>query len=132
MNILNGIQNFLQFINDHWTNIIVIIGLVIAIIKKAKDYFSKSDEEKIAIAKKQIEEIMLRFVTDAECDYREWVSAGEIKRSQVIEQIFAKYPILSKVTDQEELISWIDHIIDEALETMREIFAENEVKDNVE
>ena len=79
MNILNGIQNFLQFINDHWTNIIVIIGLVIAIIKKAKDYFSKSDEEKIAIAKKQIEEIMLRFVTDAECDYREWVSAGEIK-----------------------------------------------------
>ena len=36
------------------------------------------------------------------------------------------YPILAKVTNQKELVAWIDGIIDEALETMREIFAENE------
>ena len=51
MNILIGIQNFLQIINDNWTTIIVIIGLIVAIVKKAKDYLSKSDEEKIEIAK---------------------------------------------------------------------------------
>lgn len=125
LNILHGIQNFLQFINDNWTSIIVIIGLILAIAKKAKNFFSKSDEEKIAIAKKQIKETMLRLVTDAEVDYFEWVSAGSIKRAQVIEQVFEMYPILSKVTNQEELIEWIDDVIDEALETMREIFAEN-------
>lgn len=125
LNILHGIQNFLQFINDNWTSIIVIIGLIIAITKKAKNFFSKSDEEKIAIAKKQIKETMLRLVTDAEVDYFEWVSAGSIKRAQVIEQVFEMYPILSKVTNQEELIEWVDDVIDEALETMREIFAEN-------
>ena len=38
MNILIGIQNFLQIINDNWTTIIVIIGLIVAIVKKAKDY----------------------------------------------------------------------------------------------
>jgi hypothetical protein len=125
LNILHGVQNFLQFINDNWTSIIVIIGLIIAIVKKAKDFFSKTDEEKIAIAKKQIKETMLRLVTDAEVDYCEWVSAGSIKRAQVIEQVFEMYPILSKVTNQEKLIEWIDDVIDEALETMREIFAEN-------
>lgn len=126
-NFLYGIQNFLQFINDNWTVIIVIIGLAISIAKKTKDFFSKSDEEKIAIAKKQIQETMLKLITDAEVDYKEWTKAGNIKRSQVIEQIFEMYPILSTVTNQEEIISWIDNIIDESLVTMREIFANNTV-----
>ena len=122
MNILTGIQNFLEYINAHWTEIIVIIGLLIALGKKIRDYAAKSDEEKIAIAKKQIKETMLRLITDAEIDYCEWVKAGAIKRSQVIEEIFMMYPILSKAVNQEELIAWIDDVIKEALETMREIF----------
>lgn len=122
MNILTGIQNLLEFINENWTAIIIIIGLVIAIVRKAVNFFSKSNDEKIAIAKQQIKETMLKLITDAETDYLEWVGAGAIKRSQVIEQIFAYYPILSKVTNQEELIAWIDEVIDESLKTMREIF----------
>ena len=124
-NILYGIQNFLQFINDNWTSITIIMALTISISKKAKAFFSKSDEEKVSIAKKQIQETMLKLITDAEVDYKEWVKAGNIKRSQVIEQIFDMYPILSTVTNQEEIISWIDSIIDESLVTMREIFANN-------
>ena len=125
LNILYGIQNFLQLINDNWTVIIVITGLILAIAQKAKDFFSKSDEEKIAIAKRQIKETMLKLITEAEVDYLEWISAGSIKRSQVIEQIFDMYPILSKVTDQDSLIKWIDAVIDESLDTMRQIFEEN-------
>ena len=125
MNILTGIQNFLEYVNAHWTEIIVIIGLLIALYKKIKDYIAKSNEEKIAIAKKQIKETMLRLITDAEVDYYEWVKAGAIKRAQVIEEIFVMYPILSKVTNQEELIAWIDDVIKKALETMREIFEQN-------
>ena len=52
---LNGIQNFLQFINNNWTTIVVIISLIIAIGKKAYDYFTKSDEEKIEVAKKLLQ-----------------------------------------------------------------------------
>lgn len=126
MNFLTGIQNFLEYINAHWTEIIVIIGLLTALYKKIKDYTRKSDEEKIAIAKKQINETMLRLITDAEIDYYEWIKAGAIKRAQVIEEIFAMYPILSKATNQEELIAWIDDVIKKALETMRDIFEQNE------
>ena len=132
MNILTGIQNVLEFINENWTAIVIIIGLAIAVVKKAKDFFSKSDEEKIDIAKKQVKEVMLKLITDAETDYLDLVGAGAVKRSQVIEKIFAMYPILSKVTNQEELIAWIDEVIDESLKTMRDIFekkmTETEVK----
>lgn len=130
MDILNGIQNTLQFISNSWSNIIIIIGLCITIKKKAEGYFKKSDEEKIAIAKKQIQESALKLVTDAEEDYSEWKKAGLIKRSQVIEEIFLTYPILSKVANQEELIAWIDSIIDEALEVMRDVI-EKQVVDEI-
>lgn len=65
---LKGIQNFLQFINDNWTTIVVIISLIIAIGKKTYDYFSKSDEERVEVAKKQISEICLKLISDAEVD----------------------------------------------------------------
>lgn len=126
MNILDGIQNFLMLVNDHWTEIIVIVGLVLVLVKRVKEYIGMSDEEKIEAAKTQIKETVLKLVTDAEVDYYEWSKAGTVKRSQVIEEIFAMYPILAKVTNQEELITWIDEMIDEALKTMRDIFAENE------
>ena len=125
MNILNGIQNFLSFINENWTNIMVVIGLGIAVGRKVKDYFSKSDDEKIAIAKSQINEMILKMVSDAEEDYEEWNKAGSIKRSQVIGEIFAKYPVLSKVVNQTELIQWIDDEIDNALKTLRKVIEEN-------
>lgn len=125
MVVLNGIKNFLELIEANWTVIVVVIGLAIAVGKKVKDYFGKSDEEKIEIAKKQIQEIILKLISDAEVDYEEWKKAGSIKRSQVIEEIFIEYPVLSKAVNQEELIEWIDEIIDDALVTLREIVAEN-------
>lgn len=125
MNILNGIQVFLQFINDQWTTIMVLVGLVLAVGKKVKDYISKSDDEKIGIAKAQIRETILKMVTEAEVDYEEWNKAGSIKRSQVITQIYEEYPVLSKITDQKSLIEWVDTTIDESLKTLREIVADN-------
>ena len=122
---LKGIQNFLQFINDNWTTIVVIISLIIAIGKKTYDYFSKSDEERIEVAKKQISEICLKLISDAEVDYESWNKAGSIKRAQVIQKIFSEYPILSKVTDQEKLVEWIDETIDTSLKELRKIVADN-------
>ena len=60
---LNGVKNFLQAINDNWTTIVVIAGMVVAIIKKVKSWMAKSDEEKIAIAKEQITNTILKLIT---------------------------------------------------------------------
>lgn len=73
------------------------------------------------IAKAQLGNIVLSLVSNAERSYSEYSKAGEIKRSEVIAEIYKQYPILSKVADQEELLKYIDDLIDEALKTVREI-----------
>ena len=129
MNILNGIQNFLQLINDNWTSILVIIGLLLALWKKIESYSKLSTDKKIEIAKKQISENILKLITQAEKDYAEWEKAGSIKRSEVISEIYKEYPILAKVVNQEELVKWIDEQIDNALPTLRDIIKQNEKED---
>ncbi len=126
---LTGIQNFLQFINDNWTAIIIIISLIIAIVQKARSYFNKSNSEKIEIAKKQISQVVLKLITDAEVDYNDLVSAGSIKRSQVIQKIFNDYPILTKATDQKVIIEWIDDMINNSLKELRKIVEINKQKE---
>lgn len=126
---LNGIQNFLQFINDNWTAIIIIISLIIAIVQKARSYFNKSNAEKIEVAKKQISQVVLKLITDAEIDYNDLVSAGSIKRSQVIQKIFNDYPILTKATDQKAIIEWIDDTINNSLKELRKIVEINKPKE---
>lgn len=128
MNILDGLNRFLAFINDNWTAILVAVGLLVGIIQKVKSYVGKTNEEKIEIAKKQIQEAMLKMITDAELDFEDWNKAGSIKRSQVIQKIFNDYPILSKFADQEEIVAWIDEAINEALKTLRDIIAVNSVE----
>lgn len=125
MVILDGIKNFLMFVNEHWTEIVVVAGLGMAVWKKVKAYLQKTDEEKIQIAKEQLSETILKFVTQAEEDYDDWVKAGAVKRAQVIDVIFEKYPILNRVTNQEALIAEIDTLIDEALGELREILSKN-------
>lgn len=129
---LDGIKNFLQFVNDNWTTIIIIISLGIALYQKIKSYVSKSNTEKIEVAKKQIQEVILKLISDAEYDYEEFVKAGSIKRAQVIQKIFEDYPVLAKVTDQTALVEWIDETIDNALKTLREIVAMNKEVADVE
>ena len=126
MNVLNGIQNFLQIINDNWTTILVIIGLALALLKKIESYSKLSTDKKIEIAKKQISENILKLITQAEKDYAEWEKAGSIKRSEVISEIYKEYPILAKVVNQDELVKWIDEQIDNALPTLRDIIKQNE------
>lgn len=123
---LDGLKNFLSFMNDNWTTIVVIISLFIALYQKIRSFISKSNEEKIASAKAQIKEIVLKLITDAEIDYEHWNKTGSIKRSQVIQKIFEEYPILAKAVDQKAVIAWIDEFIDESLKELRKVFAEGE------
>ena len=122
---LTGIQNFLQFINDNWTAIVIIIALGVSIAIKVKNLFVKDKDGQIEIAKAQIKQIVLKLITDAEMDYSDIASSGSIKRSQVIQKIYTDYPILAKVTDQDMLIAWIDNEINSSLKELRKIVAEN-------
>lgn len=118
---LNGIQNFLMMINNYWPTIVVVIGLAIILYRKVKDYLAMQEDEKIQAVKEQLGNIILSLVSNAERSYAEYNKAGQIKRSEVIAEIYKQYPILGKVADQGALLEYIDKLIDEALETVREI-----------
>lgn len=122
---MKGIQNFLLFINENYVSILVCIGLIIGIIEKARAFFRKSKEERYEIAKQQIRETMLKKITNAENDFAEWEKSGSIKRSQVIDEIYAQYPILNKIANQDEVIAWIDNEIDNSLKTLRNVVNKN-------
>ena len=126
MNFIDGLKNFLLFINENWTSILVIFGLILMLWKKIENYNKLSTEEKIAIAKRQIQERMLKLISDAEENYEDWAKAGEIKRAEVIARIYDEYPILSSVINQDELIAWIDEQIDAALPTLRDLWEKKE------
>ena len=123
--VLVGIKNFLDLINQNWTLITVIIGVGLLLFRKVNKYLSMSEQEKINLALEQIRVTALKWVTNAENDYKDWVKAGTIKRAEVINIIFEKYPILNKVTNQESLIEMLDNIINEALVEMRKVIEEN-------
>lgn len=123
---MKSFQNLLYFLNENYVAILVCLGLIIGIVRKVINYFSKSNDEQLSIAKAQIEQVILKMITSAEIDFKDWDSAGSIKRSQVIEEIFNKYPILSKVTNQDEVIKFIDEQIDESLKTLRSIIKQND------
>ena len=122
---MDGIKNLLQILNDNWTTILVCAGLIVGLVQRTIKYFSKTNEERVEIAKAQIEQSILKMITDAESNYEDWNNAGEVKRSQVIGKIFAQYPILSKVTNQAEIIDWIDREIDNSLKTLENLIIQN-------
>ncbi len=132
---MKGLQNLLNLINEHWTEIVGIIIVLYSIYLKAKktyaDWKAKSEAEKEADIKKAQEKAIasarqalgtqiLKMVAKAEVDWNDAGSKlGEIKRSQVIAEIYKQYPILETVADQQELLAYIDDLINEALITVR-------------
>ena len=130
MNFLDGLKNFLQLIEANYMTILVCIGIIIGLYQKAKIFFKKDKQERYEIAKQQIREVMLKKITTAEIDFAEWNKSGSIKRSQVIEEIYKQFPILSKMADQEAVVAWIDEEINNSLKTLRTVVKENENKEN--
>jgi hypothetical protein len=133
---MNSLQKTLQFIVDNWSQIIIILTLLLTIYTKLKkfieDWKNKTEAEKkaeaekafnkaVETAKKALADYILILVSKAEIDWQsEDGKLGKTKRAQVIEEIYKKYPILEQVEDKKELLAYIDNLINEALKTVRE------------
>ena len=133
---MDAILKYLTWIYDNYPTIITIVAVVVGIYFKIKktitDWQAKSEAEKEAAlataqrraieeAKYALSEIVLKLVSDAEVAWRsEGGGLGKIKRSEVISTCFEKYPILLTVADKQEVIDYIDELIEKALQIVRE------------
>ena len=121
---MNGLKNFLEFINNNWTLIITIIGLGLGLYTKIKNYLKMSKQEKIDIALEQIRNVMLDLVVESEKEYGS--KTGKLKRSKVLKEIYNQYPVLKDIVKQEEIEKILDDIIDENLAKMKDMIENNE------
>jgi hypothetical protein len=121
---MNGILNFLTWLSDNWTMVLMCVVIVISLAQRAKVFFSKSKEEQVKIALEQVRLEMLDLVTEAEKTYGS--GTGTLKRSQVIQKVFERYPILSKVTSVDSLTIQLDKMINDSLSDMRKLLESNE------
>ncbi len=139
---MNGIKNFLELVNDNWATIVACVALAYTIFSKARstweDWHFMSEEEKaeeikaqIEAAKKIIGEQILKLVSKAEIEWQsDTCKLGPVRRAEVIEKIYAQYPVLLYAADQDEILAYIDKLIDQALVIVREtIRKETGVKD---
>ncbi len=118
---MKSIVQLLTFLNQYWTTIVIVIGLVLLLYKKIKTYLPLSTDEKIDIALHAIKNTILSKMTDAQIDWYGIKDAGSVKRAKVISELYKEYPILKEYINQEELIKKIDEIIDEALDEAKKI-----------
>lgn len=116
---MEGLKNLSRFIYENWAGIVIVMCVAVTLFLKIRAYFALSKEERIEIAKAQVKEAILAYVADAEEWYQEYEKGGALKRAEVIQKIYRDYPALALVVRQEELIRWIDELIDESLETMK-------------
>ena len=120
--VVEKIITMLEFVNNNWGLFMIILTLIFSIYVKVKGFIKLTPEQKIDIAKKAIKENILAYISDSEKTWLDYKKTGQVKRSEVISRIYNDYPILKEYINQEELIEFIDSLIDESLPEVNKIF----------
>lgn len=113
-------MNLLEFLNNYWAQIVILISAVFGIYKKVKKFIEVADKEKIDRIIAIVGNIILEKLAKAEEDWTIYKKTGTIKRSKVINEIYESYPILKEYVDQEYIITQIDKIIDDGLKELEQ------------
>ena len=127
---MEAIKNTITLIQENWTNILIVISVVIVAGKKVMEYIKMTKEERVEAALKIIKAELLKLMSDAEIEWEEYKKSGEIKKSQVITEIYSQFPFLKDYIDQDELIKRIIEMIDEEKEKMDKVINNNEISPN--
>lgn len=120
--VVEKIITMLEFVNNNWGLFMILLALIFSIYVKVKGFIKLTPEQKIDIAKKAIKENILAYISDSEKTWLDYKKTGQVKRSEVISKIYNDYPILKEYFNQEELIEFIDSLIDESLPEVNKIF----------
>ncbi len=90
-------MNTLTFIRDHWSDILIAIGVLITAIlgfkKELEKYRAMSNEEKEAYVKRLLENLIpvaVYLTTVAESIFG--AKTGELKRAYVIDELYSRIP----------------------------------------
>lgn len=113
--------DIIAVLNSAWSIFIVILGIGIFAYSKITSYMKLSKEQKVEAALKVVKSELLKLMSDAEIEWQDFAKSGEIKKSQVITEIYNKFPFLADYISQDELIAKISEMIEEKMADMNKI-----------
>nr|DAN38507.1 MAG TPA: hypothetical protein [Caudoviricetes sp.] len=126
--LMTGFNNFIHLIQSQWTNIVVVIAIIATVVKTALSYSSMTEEQRVQSALKVVKEELMRLMCQAEIQWKDYKKSGDLKRSQVIKDIYNQFPFLSKYMDQDKLVKTIYEMIDKQMDNMDNLL--NKPEDN--
>lgn len=126
--LMTGFNNFIHLIQSQWTNIVVVIAIIATVVKTALSYSTMTEEQRVQSALKVVKEELMRLMCQAEIQWKDYKKSGDLKRSQVIKDIYNQFPFLSKYMDQDKLVKTIYEMIDKQMDNMDNLL--NKPEDN--
>lgn len=118
---MTGLNNLFHLIVENWATIVALVGCILVAINRFKSFLSLSKDEQKEAALKIVKEELLKLMSESEINWSEVKKSGEIKRSEVIAEIYDKFPVLSEFEDQETLLKEINTMIDDTKVVMDRI-----------
>lgn len=123
-----GFNNFIHLIQNQWTNIVVVIAIIATVIRTTLNYSALSQEQRVQSALKVINEELMKLMCQAEIQWKDYKKSGDLKRSQVIKDIYNQFPFLSKYMDQDALVKKIYEMIDKQMDNMNNLLNKTDDK----
>ena len=114
-------HDIFAFLDSAWSIFLVLLGIFIFLYNKITNYMKLTKEQKVEAALKVVKAELLKLMSDAEIEWQDFNKSGEIKKSQVISEIYKKFPFLAEYISQDELIEKIGEMIEEQKAKMDEI-----------
>ena len=122
-------HDIIAFLDSAWSIFLVLLGIFIFLYNKITNYMKLTKEQKVEAALKVVKAELLKLMSDAEIEWQDFNKSGEIKKSQVISEIYKKFPFLAEYISQDELIEKIGEMIEEQKAKMDEIINNVTVED---
>lgn len=126
--LMAGFNNFIHLIQNQWTNIVVVIAIIATVIRTTLNYSALSQEQRVQSALKVINEELMKLMCQAEIQWKDYKKSGDLKRSQVIKDIYNQFPFLSKYMDQDALVKKIYEMIDKQMDNMNNLLNKTDDK----
>ena len=127
---MNASEGFIEILSN-LVNILIVVAAILYAIDRVINFMKLSKEEQKEAALKIIKEELLKLMIEAEKNWDDISKSGKIKRSEVITELYNRFPILKEFKDQDKLLEELDKMIDDTKVIMDKIIEENTKKEEV-
>ena len=115
------VNNVVNSLSNSLPTIIIVIAIIIGAARMVIQYSKMTKEERVNTALKVIKEELLKLMSDAEIEWEDYKKSGELKKSQVLKEIYSQFPFLATYIDQDTLVNKLYELIDNEMENMNKI-----------